>query len=194
MLIVLCSRIWQGLPHPDTCKDESKFLAAMTSMNEVHFCGFNQLNEEDKSLIIKHAMDKSNWAKLNNRKQPSQKIEDVEATATTATMSTETTEPSLKTQDSGILIATTAAKTSKKSKGYAKVEKTEVEEERAIVKRENVDHNRQTGQLVPSRPSEFFIIPRPGVNGALADFLHGKTCVLTGIFPEVRSTLKTNDF
>ena len=62
------SKIWEGLPDPDTCRDDAKFEAALSSMNEVLLCGFNQLSPEHKSIFISHVKDKDNWASITRRK------------------------------------------------------------------------------------------------------------------------------
>ena len=69
------SKIWLGLPDSDpnpevcTCMDAAKFESALLSMNEVLFCGFNELPQHDREKVIVHIMDKANWAKFVNRKQ-----------------------------------------------------------------------------------------------------------------------------
>ena len=43
--------------------------AALLSMNEVLFCGLNQLNGHARSKVTEHVMDRDFWAKLIKRKQ-----------------------------------------------------------------------------------------------------------------------------
>jgi hypothetical protein len=42
-----------------------------------------------------------------------------------------------------------------------------------------------TSTKLQKRGKQAFVVPRPGVGGATADSLYGKTFVLTGLFPEV---------
>lgn len=64
-------RIWQGLPHMTTdggADQDEKFAEALASMNEVLFCGFSQLNDEQKALIIEHVKNRENWARAPGKK------------------------------------------------------------------------------------------------------------------------------
>ena len=58
------SKIWLGLPNPEKCQDMNLFAKALASMNEVLFCGFNELPVKDKETVVRFVMDKNNWAKL----------------------------------------------------------------------------------------------------------------------------------
>ena len=62
------SKIWAGCPNPDDCDDPKMFADALSGMNEVLLSGFAQLSEEEKDAIVLHVMDRSNWAKMTNRK------------------------------------------------------------------------------------------------------------------------------
>eukprot|EP00816_Leptocylindrus_hargravesii_P011202 CAMPEP_0196823472 /NCGR_PEP_ID=MMETSP1362-20130617/87626_1 /TAXON_ID=163516 /ORGANISM="Leptocylindrus danicus, Strain CCMP1856" /LENGTH=362 /DNA_ID=CAMNT_0042203353 /DNA_START=1 /DNA_END=1090 /DNA_ORIENTATION=- len=62
------SKIWLGLPDPTTCTDSALFADALSGMNEVLICGFDELDEDRKCLVLQHVMEKSNWAKLVKRK------------------------------------------------------------------------------------------------------------------------------
>ncbi|CAN0086778.1 unnamed protein product, partial [Sphacelaria rigidula] len=67
------SRIWMGLPGDDDgdaggfTDRTTQFRAALSSMNEVQFCGFNELTPYQQTQIVHYVMDKSNWARLTKR-------------------------------------------------------------------------------------------------------------------------------
>ena len=62
--------IWFALPQfPDSEEwNEAEFTRRLASMNEVIFCGFNRLTEDDRSLVAKHTMDQSMWASFEEKK------------------------------------------------------------------------------------------------------------------------------
>lgn len=64
------SKIWLGLPDPTTTTNDDPvlFADALSGMNEVLICGFDELSEEKRRMILGHVMEKSNWAKLVKRK------------------------------------------------------------------------------------------------------------------------------
>ena len=55
------SKIWRGLPDPKTCKNAKKFEAALAAMNELIFCGFNELKPTQRQEVVRHVMDKTTW-------------------------------------------------------------------------------------------------------------------------------------
>jgi hypothetical protein len=132
------SRIWLGLPDPEECTDTSQFESALLRMNEVTFCGFSELDEQNKKKILAYIMDKGNWARITKRSTGSQ-----EAAAATTTSSSS-------------------------SPPAAAVHKTP-----------------SSSAEIVSASRQFFEVPVPGRNGAMPSALAGKTCVLTGVFPEV---------
>lgn len=69
------SKVWLGLPDLDTCSDPNKFRDALLRMNEVLFCGFEELSESDQNLIVFYVMNKENWAKLIKRKSSTENTE-----------------------------------------------------------------------------------------------------------------------
>tara|TARA_B110000091_G_scaffold202514_1_gene235124 strand:- start:798 stop:1547 length:750 start_codon:yes stop_codon:yes gene_type:complete len=50
------SKIWLGLPDPETCTDESKFEQALIAMNSVLLCGVHELQGADRSAFVQHTM------------------------------------------------------------------------------------------------------------------------------------------
>jgi hypothetical protein len=65
-------RVWLGIPDPETVKDEHQFMAALTRMNDVLLSGFTELSPEAQTRFVRHAMDKSHWARASaNKKQSS---------------------------------------------------------------------------------------------------------------------------
>ncbi|KAI9353778.1 hypothetical protein BDR26DRAFT_914002 [Obelidium mucronatum] len=56
------AKIWKGLPDPDLCSDMRLFSEALSGMNEVLLCGFQFLSSGEKEMIVRHVMDKGNWA------------------------------------------------------------------------------------------------------------------------------------
>ena len=61
------SKVWLGLPDPDTCSQYSQFESALIGMNEVLLSWFGDLPLEDKKRVVDYAMDKQNFARLVNR-------------------------------------------------------------------------------------------------------------------------------
>jgi len=61
------SKVWMGLPDPETCQDPLTFVAALEAMNSVLFNGLPELDEARKLELVRHAMDKSNWARRTKK-------------------------------------------------------------------------------------------------------------------------------
>lgn len=121
------SRIWLGLSTPD---DHDSVAKALSSMNEVLFCGFNELPQEAKDRVVSRVMNKEHWARKTKSRAPPPEV-------TSAP-------PPTTSQEGGNTTAMTAAPAGNR-----------------------------------------FVIPKPGVGTAREGALAGKTCVLTGTFPEV---------
>ena len=142
----VASKIWQGLPDPDTCQDESKFEDALLRMNEVLFCGLDELGPEDRSAIVRYCMDKGNYAAVKNRKTPPAEA----ASAARSSSSSSSNSSSAISQGASASAAPTSSA--------------------VVASRGGGGH---------------FIVPRPGRDGAIKHSLAGKTCVMTGVFPEL---------
>lgn len=63
------SRIWLGIPDPETCDDDAKIISALVHMNHVTFCGLSELNAHEVSAVMSHIKNKENWAKLSKPKK-----------------------------------------------------------------------------------------------------------------------------
>ena len=85
------SSVWLGLPHPDNCSDVLKYEAALVGMNEVLLCGFTELSEDERLLVVRHVMNKNNWARLTKKKSSNFRPD---ATSTTSSDHTSTTSSS----------------------------------------------------------------------------------------------------
>jgi hypothetical protein len=141
-------------------------------MNEVLFCGFNELPASKRQALVAHVMDKGNWAKLVNRPE-SGAVKIRGATYATSAyghgggssvggnsggggggnVGNEATAPSSSLSSSSMQV---------------KLEQPSS----AVVKPDTHARDR-------------FVMPAVGANGAQSGFLNGKTIVITGIFPEV---------
>ncbi|KAJ1424820.1 hypothetical protein B484DRAFT_398175 [Ochromonadaceae sp. CCMP2298] len=137
------SAIWLGLPNPDTCQDYAQFEKCLLSMNEVNFCGFSDLSDEDRQVLVAHTMTRDNWAA---KRKPKGLLTDGG-------------------DDTGGFVGNSSSGSSSST---------------AIV----LDTSSSSTQLAaPARM--MYVPPKPGVNGAVAGALAGKTVVLTGLFPEL---------
>ena len=56
------SKIHQGLPNPHVTPDPAEFERALLSMNDVLFCGFDELTVERRARVVAAFMDTSSWA------------------------------------------------------------------------------------------------------------------------------------
>eukprot|EP01135_Chromosphaera_perkinsii_P010512 Nk52_evm22s2152 gene=Nk52_evmTU22s2152 len=63
------SKIWSFMPPEGS--DPSKFEAALFQMNELLFCGFDQLSQSERDLVVAHVMDESHWARKVGGKKSS---------------------------------------------------------------------------------------------------------------------------
>lgn len=87
------SKVWLGLPNPDTCDDPKKFAEALLSMNEVLLCGFNELLAEDAQSVVEFVMDRGNWARLVKRKAKAETETEAEADAEASAASSRSRAP-----------------------------------------------------------------------------------------------------
>ena len=180
-------RIWAGLTKPE---DPKQVLQDLLYMEDVLLTNLSALNREQQVLFVQHVIDQSNWARKTKASKPPPDLKAAAAAAKQAAKSTsssaqkkqdtppntKTSAPSAKPQPhhhhhhhrplnaaaapfvpSSTTLAVAAAATS--SSSAAVVTKTDVKER--------------------------FVVPRPGLNGAIVNVLEKKTFVLTGVFPEV---------
>lgn len=182
------SRIWLGLAQSQEGGANSleECVAALSSMNEVQFTGFNDLSDHDRRRIASHVMSKANWAKLQGRR----------------TMTTGSSSGGARSQShpaGGAGASSPGGGYSTGSAGYAvgggylgyassmsPVRGTG----QSLVARQGAT---STAMVAPPAASRgFYVVPRPGVNGAPRDFLKGKTIVMTGVFPEIGGGMGLN--
>ncbi|CAM9203075.1 unnamed protein product, partial [Hapterophycus canaliculatus] len=163
------SRIWLGLAQEGGagCGSLEQCVAALSSMNEIQFTGFNDLSEHDRRKIASHAMNKANWAKLQGRR----------AVTTSRAGGGGAARPRPHAAAGG-------SSASSAGGGASSVPPTSGAVQSLVGHQE--DAATTTAMVAPpAARSGFYVVPRPGVNGAPRDFLKGKTIVMTGLFPEI---------
>jgi hypothetical protein len=157
------SKIWEGLPDPDICKDDAKFEAALSSMNEVLLCGFDQLSPNDKSAFVNHVRDKGNWANRVNRTPQ----------GTAGTASKKANKKTGKKDKAGTVEPTA---------GSSQPPQSAFSNALTVVTQTNIHSS--SNELTLSRKRKAFSLV-PGQDGAQPHFFSKKTIVMTGIFPEI---------
>lgn len=153
------SRIWLGFPEKITAATVN---AALLSMNEVQFCGFDALTPKDREAFVAHVMDKTTWARLTKRKA-------LGATNPAAQALTNGGAAGGNSKDALAI---------KAEAGTASLSSS------AMVAVSDSSALAATGGSA-SNGRERFQVPSPGRDGAIASCLGGKTFVLTGVFPEI---------
>jgi len=159
--------VWLGLPNPDATRDAAAFEDAIVSMQGVTLSGFSTLPSPLKAQFVAFCMDKLNWAKLT-------KASAAKAAAAAAaragggggggaSSSSHYAPPYVPGAGAAAAAAAAAAVAASAAAGAGA----------------------SSQALAPVGAGARFIIPRPGVGGAVAGALGGKTFVLTGVFPEV---------
>lgn len=58
------SKIWLGVLHLDPF-DAAAYEEALMQMNELLFCGLEELPHADRRLVVAHIMDRQNWTRMN---------------------------------------------------------------------------------------------------------------------------------
>lgn len=158
------SKIWEGLPDPDICKDDTKFEVALSSMNEVLLSGFDQLSPNDKSAFIQHVRDRGNWAKKVNRKpQDTGGAARKKVTKKAGTKEKAGAAEPLGGSNSQPLQSTLGS---------------------ALTTHGQTNISSSSNELTQSRKRKAFSLV-PGQDGAQPNFFSKKTIVMTGIFPEI---------
>lgn len=172
------SRIWLGLAQPEGGGGGggslAECVAALSSMNEVQFTGFNDLSEHEQRRVASHAMNKANWARRQGRR------------AVTTTGRGVGTGAGASSSGGGSSSASSRSPTAGYSAGSGG--HSAYAAPTSGTAQSLVGHRGPTSTAMVAPPSAgrgFYIIPRPGVNGAPRDFLKGKTVVMTGVFPEI---------
>jgi len=187
------AKVWRGLPDPETCSDASQFAKALHSMNEVLLCGYGDLSPGAQGDFVQHVMSKDNWAKERKASKPiDEQLEEAEA--------------QLRELEGSLDGLPEGKETDRVLKAQAKAQalKANLEKKKAEAEEKQKNARSQIGKDIPvfsegfgsaTRESssttmtnhtnkEKFVIPVPGRDGD-ANVLRGKTCVMTGVFPEV---------
>ncbi|CAN0216891.1 unnamed protein product [Scytosiphon promiscuus] len=188
------SRIWLGLAREedgaggaDTGSLE-ECIAALSSMNEVQFTGFNDLSERDQREVASHAMKKANWARRQGRRAVTTTSRGAGAGSQShaAAAAAAAAAAGAGASSAGGFSAGKGHSASGSGGGYegdASGMAPTSGNAQSLVGRGGATSTALVAP--PAARSRFYVIPRPGVNGAPRDFLKGKTVVMTGIFPEI---------
>lgn len=157
--------IWLGLPDADVCQDSSKFLAAIIAMQHIAFVGFAELSAADQEKVVEYFMSKENYARLTKNSKAYTEKSDV-----------------------GGKTSSSSSSASAAGGGGSRGNNDDVEEvfPTGTTLSSSSSHGPQSSAIVSSSSgAPKFVIPRPGLNGAVAGAFEGKRFVLTGVFPEV---------
>ena len=162
------SLIWKGLPQPGSAdfSDIDAFVRALRSMNEVVFTGFASLPERKQREVAEWCMDATHWAKARKTKKLAggAKIE----------VKVEEDDVDLNVKDDDVALVHVPPKKAKKSKAGMTLTAT-------------------AATAIVAKPSPAgCIIPVPGHDGAVANVFAQKTCVMTGVFPELGGGMGLN--
>jgi len=171
-------KIWLAMPQEGSvdATNPDVFLKRLLSLNEVLFCGLNELDDAQRAEIVTHVMDRGNWAQYGRgkatlagtgpspstpKKSPAKIAPKTEPKAETRTPPSSLSGKMPKPADAPA------------SPSAARVLALSKEEPGAELE----------AQASPAKAK--FVLLRPGVGRAKPGCMAGKTCVLTGIFPEV---------
>ncbi|CAN0159740.1 unnamed protein product [Ectocarpus fasciculatus] len=207
------SRIWMGLARADGGDGGGTLemcVAALAGMNEVQFTGFNDLSQHDQRQVAAHAMDKSNWASLQGRRRVRAADLGTASSSSSGRGSSSSTgaggassggggggggSGSSRSHAAGASYATgssscSASHYSAGGSGYSTYGAAAPAAAAAAAPPPSGSalslFEPEESVVAPSAARRgFYVVPRPGVNGARADFLKGKTIVMTGVFPEI---------
>lgn len=190
------SRIWMGLAQADGDGGVGTLemcVAALSGMNEVQFTGFNDLSPHDQRQVAAHAADKSNWASLQGRKRV--RAADLGTASSSGGGGGGASSGSARSHAAGASYAAGSSSSSSSShyaaggSGYLTYGSATPAGAAASPPPSGSAlsvFEPQESMVAPSAARRgFYVVPRPGVNGARSDFLKGKTIVMTGVFPEI---------
>ncbi|CAN0589036.1 unnamed protein product, partial [Ectocarpus sp. 12 AP-2014] len=202
------SRIWMGLAQADGDGGGGSggileaCVAALSSMNEVQFTGFNDLSPHDQRQVAAHAADKSNWASLQGRRRV--RAADVGTASSSGRggsagaggassgggSSGSGSAPALAAGESDAAGGSSSSSSHYLAGGSGYSTYGSASPAAAAAPPPSGSavslFQPQESMVAPSAARRgFYVVPRPGVNGARADFLKGKTIVMTGVFPEI---------
>ena len=164
------SKICLGLPDPtDENADHKQFAEALSKMNEVLFSGFEELSADEQYELVEHVMNKENWARLTKRKAKPDEHENKE------NESTENKKTKTKQEDASS--SSSSSSFTDRTNAIEIIDDTTTKPTTALVA--------ATQALSTQQRKGHFVMPSPGVGGAIENILQGKTFVMSGVFPEV---------
>eukprot|EP00752_Nemacystus_decipiens_P004579 g4179.t1 len=187
------SRIWQGLPQDDADRSIARCVAALSGMNEVNLTGFNDLSPHDQRRVAAHAMQRGNWARLQGRRAPL--VSDLGGGVDPGSQPQEGGAASSSGGFAGGPSYAGGAGYGGGDAGYAGGGASSMMAPSSGAELSLARYQGSSALAAPRAAAAgrgFFVVPRPGVNGARPDFLKGKTVVMTGIFPEIGGGIGLN--
>jgi len=170
----LPSAIWLGLPDcsDPAATDAAAVEVALASMNEVLLCGFDELDAAARAAVVAHCSDKKHWARRQKRKQRAIELDDGDEDGSDAFAAASSSSSS-----SGGGGSSSGGVTSAWSSGWVNDGGSSLRPPKKSTALARQGHH--------GKPRERFAMPVPGQHGARPNALRGKTCVLTGVFPEL---------
>lgn len=135
--------------------DADLVLAQLLELDQVLLTGITVLDEAEQAFVVAHVMDKSHWARKTKASKP----------------------PPCR----AVLLADVALKEAVEQVAAANT--TSMAVATAVPSSSDVGLPSERGMVLHGK--QHFVIPRPGVDGAVPDSLQGITFVCTGVFPEV---------
>ncbi|KAJ3236984.1 hypothetical protein HDU81_010128 [Chytriomyces hyalinus] len=186
-------KVWNGLPANST--NPADFEAALATMNEILLCGFCDLTPDEKAQLVDHVMDKSSWARKTSADASAPNMPDSHPQEPLPQVSYlpdhgHQKNSSFDYPEEDGKVAPSAESTSLMRAASSSSAATLVPSSSFNSTLQSLSDDSDGAQepndtdVVTHEKSNFFTAPRPGVNGP-ADFLAGKTIVLTGVFPEM---------
>ena len=172
--------IWRGLPDPQECQDPALFHEALTKMNHVLLCGFDEMPPDDQALVVNHVMEKKHWASISKPHGYAH----APKRASSAVVPKQT-----KKQRKKKKLTPGSAKKKIKEEAQGKANKEKEQETQGSAKEDEgattVTSPPKSKSLVTKKPKkQEQLVAVPGALAA-ASVMQGKTVVLTGVFPSV---------
>lgn len=155
------AKIWLGLPDPEEA-DRDEFEGALAAMNEVQFCGYDELPPEARRRFTDHCMQKENWSRMVHVRPKAEKKNLLKEIG----------------QYEG-------EEGEEEGEGEERAEENKPKPKSGPGALGTVEERAKKAAMAIGRKQRF-VIPKPGVGKNRGpDFLEGKSVVLTGTFPEV---------
>jgi BRCT domain type II-containing protein len=186
-------RIWAGLTQPT---DAKAVLQDLLYIDQVLLTNLASLNAEQQKVFVEHVMDNSHWARKTAASKPPPNVNHLRTAAEatekpSAANADEPIESAVSSSDVAAPAVTTkqAAKKSRAAGRKKASPGTSAPAEAILV----VSLHEESTAIAKRSPSkERFKIPRPGMNGSIANVFAETKFVLTGIFPEVGGGMGLN--